>query len=92
MGFFNRIFRGMSNTIGEEPYQSRGIMFSDVPFININLYKANGGWVVEYKNICRHTRKISIEDEPENTLHIIHSGEDIGNSISKIINFELLRK
>lgn len=54
--------------------------------LNFTIYKANGGYVVEY-------RQYNSRDETSyNKLHIITEGQDLGNEIGKIISFESLRR
>jgi hypothetical protein len=53
--------------------------------INFTVYKANGGFIVEYHQYDRH------RDRSENKLHIITEDKDLGEELGKIISFETLR-
>jgi hypothetical protein len=53
--------------------------------MTFTLYSANGGHVVEYRSYDTKS------DERINNLHIINSGEDMGERIGQIVTLELLR-
>jgi hypothetical protein len=53
--------------------------------MNFTIYSANGGHVVEYRSYDTKS------DERINNLHIINSGEDMGERIGQIVTLELLR-
>jgi hypothetical protein len=53
--------------------------------MNFAVYRANGGTVVE---INRYDRK---KDDNYCDLHIVHSDENLGEALSKIITFESLK-
>ena len=54
--------------------------------MNFALYSASGGYVLEYRVYNSKT------DEHENTLHLIPSDQDLGQSIGHAITLEMLRK
>lgn len=54
--------------------------------MNFTIYPANGGYVLEY-NVYDPKK-----DENEYTLHIIDSNTDLGEGISHVITYEMLRK
>lgn len=68
------------STIG---VRSRGI---DRNGMNFTLHSASGGYVMEY------TQYDSKTDERQQSLHIITSDQDLGQSIAHIITLEMLRK
>lgn len=53
--------------------------------IRFQVYKANGGMVVETSVYDR------VKDRHHNSLHIITDGQDLGKEIAKIITMETLR-
>ncbi len=53
--------------------------------MNFTIHSANGGHVVEYRSYDTKS------DERINNLHIINSGEDMGERIGQIVTLELLR-
>lgn len=53
--------------------------------MNFTIYRANGGYVVEYR---QHDRQ---KDSIYNKLHIITDEMSIGEELEKIITFESLR-
>lgn len=57
----------------------------DANGMNFSVYKANGGYVVEYRQYDRQ------RDRHDNKLHIINEDQDLGESLGKIISFEALR-
>lgn len=54
--------------------------------MNFTLYKANGGYVLEYRSYDRKT------DRNDNRLHIITGDQDLGQQIAHIITFEALQQ
>ena len=54
--------------------------------IRFQVYKANGGFVIETGTYDRRT------DRHHNSLHIVTDGEDLGQSIGKIITMEALKQ
>jgi aspartate/tyrosine/aromatic aminotransferase len=54
--------------------------------MHINIFSASGGHVVEYKYWDNKQEKF------DRSLHIINTGEDMGERLSQIITMELLRK
>lgn len=68
-----RLVTGRSDDIRSNP-----LMFK--------LYKANGGWAIEFVEYNQKT------DRHETSLHVVNESDDLGNEISKIITYELLRK
>lgn len=55
------------------------------PDLNFKMFKAENGWVME----VRHTDKRT--DRHTMNIHLIVDGEDLGDSIAKIITLEALR-
>lgn len=54
--------------------------------IRFQVYKANGGMVVETSSYDRH------KDRHHNSLHIITDEQDLGKEIAKIITMESLKQ
>lgn len=50
------------------------------------LYNASGGWVLEYNFYDEEN------DENVNSLHVITNDADLGQAISQVITYEILRK
>lgn len=53
--------------------------------MHFTIHKANGGFIVEN---TKYDRK---RDEHERNLHIIRDDDDLGESVAKIITFEMIR-
>jgi hypothetical protein len=53
--------------------------------MNFTVYKANGGFILEYHQYDRH------RDRSEHKLHIVTDDKDLGEELGKIISFETLR-
>lgn len=53
--------------------------------MNFSLYKANGGYIVEYRVYDE------VNDKNDNKLHIITNDEQMSERIGQIITLELLR-
>jgi hypothetical protein len=53
--------------------------------MNFTVYKANGGFIIEYHYYDKH------RDRSENKLHIVTEDKDLGEELGKIISFETLR-
>lgn len=62
--------------------------------LTFNLYRANGGWIVETKNHVDpnliQLRGANEETRPK--LHIVHDDQDLGESLGKIVFMENLQK
>jgi hypothetical protein len=54
--------------------------------IRFQVYKANGGMVVETSMYDRH------KDRHHNSLHIINDEQDLGKELAKIITMETLKQ
>ena len=54
--------------------------------MNFSIHPASGGHVLEYNSYNNKT------DEYENTLHLIPSDNDLGQSIGHAITLEMLKK
>lgn len=65
--------------------QSERIIFNERP-ITLNIYSANGGWVVQYSQYNEET------DTTSSSLNVINYEQDLGENLVKIINFEMLKK
>lgn len=74
-----RAYQGEISKIG-------GSNSPDCPSINFQIYPATGGNVVE---INYYDEKA---DKMYKALHIIPSDQDLGDGISKIITFEMLKR
>jgi len=70
-----------NQTIASSPKTSNLNSFG----MNFTVYKANGGFIVEYHQYDRH------RDRSENKLHIVTEDKDLGEELGKIISFETLR-
>jgi hypothetical protein len=57
---------------------SRGMTFS--------IHTANGGYVMEYTSYDEKS------DRNTNSLHIIHSDQDLGQGIAHVITLEMLKR
>lgn len=63
------------------------------PGIQFTLYKANGGFVVECQPRYIYDNKIRASDEePDNRLHIITPDQNLGDALSQIFTYEIIRK
>jgi hypothetical protein len=54
--------------------------------LELCIHRANGGWIVEFSTYDRKT------DETNRTLHLITNEQDLGDSLAKIITFELISR
>jgi hypothetical protein len=73
-----------------DQYDNMAISIDDAPSIDSNgfrlqVYKANGGVVVETRSYDRR------RDENNNSLYVITEDKDLGEEIGKIITMENLR-
>jgi hypothetical protein len=59
--------------------------------INFQIYPANGGHVAEITFLDPNQFTIG-GTNPSKSLHIIPSSEDLGEALSKIITYEMLKK
>jgi hypothetical protein len=69
-------------------------MLSSSP-LNLHLYRANGGWIVEtsnHNNFRVHQGLGTANEESKPKLHIIHDDQELGTAIGKIIFMENLQK
>ena len=79
------------NANGIEVYQQKPAMLAAQPAhlessgINITVYRANGGHVIECRMYDRKT------DRANNGLHIITDDQNLGEELGKIITFEQIR-
>ena len=55
--------------------------------MNISVYNAVGGYVVEVRDLRPHEPHMS-----ENRLHVIPSDKDLGESIGHILTYETLKR
>lgn len=66
--------------------------------INFTLYKANGGFVLEYRTPPSYNNKslrgglVAVDEVTMTKLHIITNDQDLGQQISQIITFEALHQ
>jgi hypothetical protein len=70
--------RARLNTVSSRTFETRGMGFT--------IYQAVGGNVMEYSTYDEK------KDSHETRLHIIPSDQDLGEGISHIITYEMLRK
>jgi hypothetical protein len=70
--------RGRLSTVSSRTFETRGMGFT--------IYQAVGGNVMEYSSYDEK------KDTHETRLHIIPSDQDLGEGISHIITYEMLRK
>lgn len=66
---------------------ARDTNFPGSAHINIHVFKAVGGFVLEYTNIDN-----DIGEVMRPSLHLIRDDEDLGKAISHIITVEMLRQ
>jgi hypothetical protein len=59
--------------------------------LNFTLYPATGGHVLEMTINDYNPSSLQV-NYPRKVLHIISSGEDLGDALGKIITLEMLRK
>ena len=64
---------------------SRSSDLSDNRPMTFNIYRANGGTIVELRKYDNR------KDHWDNNLHVIPDGEDFSDSLSKIVTLETLR-
>lgn len=62
-----------------------GDHFSSDP-IQFKMYKANGGWAIEFRKYDSNT------DRLDTALYVVNGEEELGNSISQIITMEALKR
>ena len=75
---YSNTLTGSKRANAKESLRTRGMNFS--------IHPASGGHVLEYNSYNNKT------DEYENTLHLIPSDEDLGQTIGHAITLEMLRK
>ena len=56
------------------------------PPITFKMFKANGGWAIEFRQYKPNT------DTVDTSLYVVNSEEELGDSISKIITMEALKR
>lgn len=54
--------------------------------IQFKMYKANGGWAIEFRQYDRKYDKV------DTSLYVFNDEQELGNSISKIITMEALKR
>lgn len=54
--------------------------------MRLQIYRANGGYVVETRNYDSH------KDRHFNTMHVITEDQDLGDSLGKIVMMEALKR
>lgn len=62
-----------------------GEEFSSEP-IQFKMYKANGGWAIEFRQYDNN------RDRLETALYVINSEEELGKHLSQIITMEALKR
>lgn len=76
--YLNRIGIQAARPVPDRHFEKRGMTFT--------VYQANGGYAVEYIYYDDKT------DENHNRLHIIPADKDLGESIGRIIDYEMMMK
>lgn len=78
------------NTVDSKPQRLIGGGFRETigaeSSLQFTVHFANGGYVLEYHSYDEK------RDRTERRLYVIHEGEELGESLSKTITLELLRK
>lgn len=59
--------------------------FSSDP-IQFKMYKASGGWAIEFRHYDSNT------DRVHTALYVVNGEEELGNNISQIITMEALKR
>ncbi len=77
----NKLERGLANTVMPVPSNS----VNSNPNLIFKMYRASNGFVMEVGRQDRRHMDTNYE------MYLIADGEDLGNSISKIITLETLR-
>lgn len=95
MGWFTRWFDRKCRESWERANQEEGIRSSPVTIydsksidaegINIRIFNATGGSVVEFRRYDR------IKDRHDNKMYVIPSGEGFSEQFVKIVNMEMIR-
>ena len=80
------IIKGDQSNIDHLNNLNSGIPEFRIDPLHLKIYPANGGTIVESSFFD------SIKDTQHTRLHIVTNDKDLGNSLSKIITMELLRK
>lgn len=54
--------------------------------IRMNMYHANGGYILEFEHYDRRT------DQMDRDLYVIHEGNNLGENISQVVTMHLLKR
>lgn len=54
--------------------------------IQFKMYKASGGWAIEFRQYDHRNDKV------DTSLYVVNDEQELGNSISKIITMEALKR
>lgn len=77
-----------------EPDHSFNRLLNSKP-LSFNLYRANGGWIVETRNFNdQKAAALSLAisgEESKPRLHIVHDDQDLGQALGKIVVLENLK-
>ena len=75
------------HTSGEELHaeHDRGASVNSRELCNLNIYKASGGFILEFR------RNDPKKDEYDYDLHIVSDNADIEQSITRIIQLEMMK-
>jgi hypothetical protein len=87
-------YKGESYNVGQIKPLSLSDLTTTSPStnsINFQIYPANGGHVAEITFVDPNQFTIG-GTNPRKSLHIIPSSEDLGEALSKIITYEMLKK
>ena len=85
-------YKGESYNIGQiKPLSDFTNTSPSTNSINFQIYPANGGHVAEITFVDPTQFTIG-GTNPRKSLHIIPSSEDLGEALSKIITYEMLKK
>lgn len=78
------------NTVGSMKAQES----SSFDGIRLNITKAHGGYVVSYYNSkkVRNQIKGAYSEDDSNHLHLVLDGENLGESLEKIITYEGMKE
>ena len=94
MKFISRWFRNkVRNALNDraEPIRTSESHHLSSPGVRFTLYKANGGYVVECDpQYC--SNKVMPSSETDNRLHIITPDQSLGEALSQIFTYEMIKR
>jgi hypothetical protein len=74
----SKVRRGIATVRESDDFASEPIQFK--------MYKASGGWAVEFRRYDHRN------DRVDTSLYVVNDEEELGNHISKIITMEALKR